>query len=63
MKLFSRREKQAIEEFERKNRSNGGVGTLKGWLTLKRESDKNRQAALEDAKRAMEAVRSEKNSS
>ena len=30
---------------------------MKGWLTLKRESDKNRQAALEDAKRAMEAVR------
>ena len=26
-------------------------------MTLKRESDKNRQAALEDAKRAMEAVR------
>ena len=57
MEYIIRKEKRAIEEFERKNRRNGGIGTIRGWLTLKKESDKNRQAALEDMKRAMEAVK------
>ena len=52
-----RREKRAIEEFERKNRTTGGVGTLRGWITLKKESEKNRAAAVEDMRRAMEAVK------
>ena len=57
MLFLFRREKRAIEEFERKNRRTGGVGTLRGWLTLKRETDKNREAAFQDMKRAMEAVK------
>ena len=51
------KEKRAIEEFERKSQINGGRGTLRGWITLKKESEKNRQAALEDMRRAMEAVK------
>jgi len=57
MECIIRREKRAIEDFERRSRTSGGVGTLRGWLTLKRETDKNRQAAFEDMKRAMEAVK------
>ena len=30
---------------------------MRGWITLKKESEKNRQAALEDMRRAMEAVK------
>ena len=51
------KEKRAIEEFERKSKINGGRGTLRGWITLKKESEKNRRAALEDMKRAMDAVK------
>ena len=51
------KERRAIEEFERKSQINGGRGTLRGWITLKKESEKNRQAALEDMRRAMEAVK------
>ena len=57
MKYFYSKEKRAIEEFERKSQINGGRGTLRGWITLKKESEKNRQAALEDMRRAMEAVK------
>ena len=57
MEYIIRKEKRAIEEFERKNSRNGGIGTIRGWLTLKRQSDKNKQTALDDMKRAMEAVK------
>ena len=56
MKII-RKEKRAIEEFERKNRKSGGAGTLRGWLMLQRETDNNRQAAIEDMRRAMDAVK------
>jgi len=52
-----RREKRAIEEFEKRNSSKGGVGTIRGWLNLKRETDKNHQAAIEDMKRATDAMK------
>ncbi len=41
-----RKEKRAIEEFERKSGGEGrgrGVGTLKSWINLKIETDKNHQ--------------------
>lgn len=57
METIIRKEKRAIEEFERKNSRNGGIGTIRGWLSLKKESDKNKQAALDDMKRAMDAVK------
>ena len=57
METIIRKEKRAIEEFERKNSRNGGIGTIRGWLSLKKESDRNKQAALEDMKRAMDAVK------
>jgi len=57
MEYIISKEKRAIEEFERKSKINGGRGTLRGWITLKKESEKNRRAALEDMKRAMDAVK------
>ena len=36
-----RRERRAIEQFEKGN----GVTSIKGWLNLKRETDKNHQVA------------------
>lgn len=52
-----RREKRAIEVFEKRSSSKGGVGTIRGWLSLKRETDKNHQAAIEDMKRATDAMK------
>merc|ERR1719250_335495 len=43
-----RREKRAIEVFEKRVNAKGGMGTIRGWLSLKRETDKNHQAAVED---------------
>merc|ERR550532_208947 len=57
MEYIISKERRAIEEFERKSQINGGRGTLRGWITLKKESEKNRRAALEDMRRAMEAVK------
>lgn len=58
-----RKERRAIEEFEKRSgggeggRSRGGVGTLKSWINLKIETDKNNQAAKEDMKRAAVAMK------
>jgi len=57
MEYLIRREKRAIEVFEKRSNSKGGVGTIRGWLSLKRETDKNHQAALEDMKRATDAMK------
>ena len=34
-----------------------GTATIMGWFSLKRETEKNHQAALEDVRRATNAVR------
>merc|ERR1719250_393937 len=52
-----RREKRAIEVFEKRVNAKGGMGTIRGWLSLKRETDKNHQAAIEDMKRATDAMK------
>ena len=47
---LSRKEKRAIEEFEKRTGGEGGktegVRTLKNWLNLKRETDKNNQVSF-----------------
>jgi len=57
MEHLIRREKRAIEEFEKRTSARGGVGTIRGWLNLKRETNKNHQAAIEDMKRATDAMK------
>eukprot|EP00092_Neocalanus_flemingeri_P001744 GFUD01001862.1.p1 GENE.GFUD01001862.1~~GFUD01001862.1.p1 ORF type:complete len:146 (+),score=54.72 GFUD01001862.1:229-666(+) len=57
MEYLIRREKRAIEVFEKRSSAKGGVGTIRGWLSLKRETDKNHQAAIEDMKRATDAMK------
>ena len=57
MEYIIRKEKRAIEEFERKNSRNDWIGKIRAWLTLKRLSDKNKKTVINDMKRAMEAVR------
>jgi len=56
-----RKEKRAIEEFEKRTGGEGGktegVRTLKNWLNLKRETDKNNQAAKEDMRKAAVAMK------
>ena len=37
------------------------MGTLRGWLTLKIETNKNREASIHDMERAMEAVKEAEN--
>ena len=57
MEYIIRKEKRAIEEFERKNSRNDWIGKIRVWLTLKRLSDKNKKTVINDMKRAMEAVK------
>ena len=57
MEYIIRKEKRAIEEFERKNSRNDWIGKIQAWLTLKRLSDKNKKTVINDMKRAMEAVK------
>ena len=57
MEYIIRKEKRAIEEFERKSSRNDWIGKIRAWLTLKRLSDKNKKTAINDMKRAMEAVK------
>ena len=57
MEYIIRKEKRAIEEFERKNSRNDWIGKIRAWLTLKRLSDKNKKTVINDMKRAMEAVK------
>ena len=49
LKLF-RKEKRAIEEFEKRTGGEGGkakgVGTLTSWINLKRETEKNNQVSF-----------------
>jgi len=52
-----KRERRAIAEFEQRSSAQGGRGTIRGWLSLKRETDKNRVAALQDVRRATTAMK------
>ena len=37
------------------------MGTLRGWLTLKIETNKNKEASIQDMERAMEAAKEAEN--
>jgi len=57
MEHIIRRERRAIEAFEKRSSGSGGVGTIRGWFNLKRETDKNHQAAIEEMRRATDKMR------
>ncbi|XP_023337365.1 uncharacterized protein LOC111708278 [Eurytemora carolleeae] len=60
MEYIIRKERRAIEDFEKKTGGEGksrGMGVLTSWMNLKRETDKNHQAAKEDMKRASVAMK------